>query len=220
MIDFEYDDLISHFIYCTDNLLEDFVILKNMILTKMKKFGLHKSILTILFMSRQHLVSKETEKRQTYKGKRKIENDNQDYEGISTQSIEAKISLKMSLKRIIFSYLFPLRRQRLLSKETDKRQTNKGKLKVENDYQDYDGIITDDLESFLIRLQNQDIKTEDVLSYLRKKLSFKEEQLVEKNNLKHLETYLNPNIYHRDIMNSDARYVHCFYRRRSVYLFL
>ena len=163
MIDFENDDLISHFIYCTDNLLGDFVILKNIILTKMKKFGIQKSIFTTLFLNRQHFVSKKAEKRQTYKGKRKIDNG----------------------------------------------------------YQDDEGCSTDDLESFLSGLRNQKIiQEEDVLGFLRKKLTICEVNLVKNNNFKHLETYLNPNIHDGEIENSEERYVHCFYRRRSVHLSL
>ena len=57
-----------HFIYCSIYLndIEDFETLKNILLTKMKNYGLRESLLTVLFMRRIGLITKEKQK-QAYK---------------------------------------------------------------------------------------------------------------------------------------------------------
>ena len=69
--DFGKDDLMPHFIYCGDHYHhepkyyhhEGKEKLKEIILTKMRKFGIQSSILTLLHMRRYRLVTKETAKK-------------------------------------------------------------------------------------------------------------------------------------------------------------
>ena len=64
--DFGEDDLMPHFIYCGFYYMssqERTEQLKEMILTKMRKYGIQSSILTILNMGRLNLVTKEKVKK-------------------------------------------------------------------------------------------------------------------------------------------------------------
>ena len=85
-----------HFIYCGEYYFEREEKLKEIILTKMRKYGIQSSILTIVNMYRWKLVTKEKVKKAA-----------------------------------------------------------EGKLKNDPDWEDYQGSINDDLERFLINLQNQ-----------------------------------------------------------------
>ena len=67
MVSFENDELITHFIYCgdyykSDHPLDRFMNFKKMFVTKMEKFGIQSSILTILQMERRKLITKEKAK--------------------------------------------------------------------------------------------------------------------------------------------------------------
>ena len=123
-----------HFIYCGDYYLwdeEQRKKLKEMILTKMRKYGIHSSILTMLYMERWNLVTKEKVKKAA-----------------------------------------------------------EGKLKNDPDWKRSKGSINDDLERFIINLQNEnEVKTEFVESYFTPKLTNEELKLVEQGNEEHLKTY-------------------------------
>ena len=93
---FGKNDLMPHFIYCGDYYFEREEKLKEIILTKMRKYGIQSSLLTMLYMARWNLVTKETVKKAA-----------------------------------------------------------EGKLKNEKLWKRYEGSINDDLERFLINLQNQ-----------------------------------------------------------------
>ena len=65
--DFGKDDLMPHFIYCGIHYIypeERREKLKKMILTKMRKYEIQSSILTMIRMERFNLVTKETVKKQ------------------------------------------------------------------------------------------------------------------------------------------------------------
>ena len=66
MSDSGNDELMPHFIYCGFHYL-DFTKLKEIFLNKMRKYGINSSILTMLWMSRVHLMTKEKVKK-AYKG--------------------------------------------------------------------------------------------------------------------------------------------------------
>ena len=87
--DFGKDDLMPHFIYCGDYYLygEQIKKLKEIILTKMRKYGIQLSILTMLSMMRMNLVTKETVKK-AYKGELKNEQDWRNYEGSINDDLE------------------------------------------------------------------------------------------------------------------------------------
>ena len=74
------DDLMPHFIYCGDHCWgESFHRLKEIFLTKMRKYGIQSAILTRLVMYRRKLVTKEKVK-QAYEGKLKNEEEWKHYE--------------------------------------------------------------------------------------------------------------------------------------------
>ena len=112
-----------HFIYCGMHYLsemEQVEKLKEMILKKMKKYGIQSSILTMLDMTRWNLITKEKAKK-----------------------------------------------------------AYKGELKNDPDWEDYEGSINDDLERFLINLQNQkEVKEEDFACFFTPKLTNEELKLV------------------------------------------
>ena len=87
--DFGKDDLMPHFIYCGFYYFieEREEKLKEMILTKMRKYGIESSILTMLHMWRGHLVTKEKVEN-AYKGKLKNDWDWEFYEGSINDDFE------------------------------------------------------------------------------------------------------------------------------------
>ena len=96
IFDFGKDDLVPHFIYCGDYYLcEDRQIqkLKQLILTKMRKYGLQSSILTMLHMVRCNLVTKEKVKNAA-EGKLKNDEDWKSHEG----------SINDDLERFVFNF--------------------------------------------------------------------------------------------------------------------
>ena len=170
IFDFGKDDLMPHFIYCgryyfREN--EQIEKLKEIILTEMRKYEIQSSILTMLWMGRRNLLTKENVKK-AYEGK--LKNDN--------------------------NFQFPV-------------------------WKYYDVSINDDLERFLINLQNQEeVKDERVSSFFTPKLTNEELELVQEGNEEHLNTYLyyidgkNPDVDVEEMKKSDSKskYVHvnCF----------
>ena len=147
--DFGKDDLMPHFIYCGGFYFVREEELKERILTKMIKYGVQSSILTMLTMERQNLVTQETVKKAA-----------------------------------------------------------EGQLKNDPDWEDYEGSINDDLEKFLINLQNQkEMKYEFVKSFFTPKLTNEEMKLVQEENAEHLKTYFdyeNPDYGNSDYGNPDV----------------
>ena len=148
-----------HFIYCGDyyswGRREK---LKEIILTKMREYGIQSSILTMLNMKRIKLVTKETVKK-----------------------------------------------------------AYKGKLKDDIDWKDYEESINDDLEKYLIKLQNpEEVNYEEVSSFFTPKLTNGELKLVQEKNEKHLSKYMYPypDVGVQEMKQSDSKskYVHghCF----------
>ena len=163
--DFGDDDLMPHFIYCGFHYFswEQIKKLKEIILTKMRKYGIQSSILTMLRMWRYNLVTKEKVKK-----------------------------------------------------------AYKGELKNDEDWKDYEGSINDDLERFLINLQNpKEVKKELVNSFFTPKLTNEELKFVQERNQEHLRTYAvhyididyidrNPDVDVEEMKKSDSKskYVH------------
>ena len=107
-------------------------------------------------------------------------------------------------------------RRNLITKEKVKK-AYKGELKNEPGWDDYAGSINDDLERFLINLQNQEeVKDESVQSFFTPKLTNEELKLVQEGNKEHLKSYadhfraLNPDVDVEEMKKSDSRskYVH------------
>ena len=169
--DFGDDDLMPHFIYCGYHYFyseERREKLKEIILTKMRKYEIQSSILTRLMMTRLYLMTRET---------------------------------------VI--------------------NVAEGKLKKDLEWRNYEGSINDDLERFLINLQNKnEIKPELVESFFTPKLTNEELKLVEEGNEEHLNTYsdhfygLNPDVDVEEMKKSDSKskYVYGSCWRRTILL--
>ena len=107
-------------------------------------------------------------------------------------------------------------RLNLITKEKAKK-AYKGELKNDPDWEDYEGSINDDLERFLINLQNQEeVKYQFVKSFFTPKLTNEEMKLVQDRNEEHLKTYSlhfyggNPDVDIKEMNESDSKskYVH------------
>ena len=113
-------------------------------------------------------------------------------------------------------------RRNLITKEKVKKAAE-GKLKNDPEWKEYKGSINDDLERFLINLQNQKhanflvtAEYEYVESYFTPKLTNKELKLVQEGNEEHLKSYAeycvgrNPDVDVEEMKKSDsnAKYVH------------
>ena len=107
-------------------------------------------------------------------------------------------------------------RWNLVTKEKVKKAAE-GKLKTDSDWKDYKGSINDDLERFLINLQNQkEVKQEVVQSFFTPKLTNEELKLLKEGNEEHLKSYIdhfigeNPDVDVEEMKKSDSKskYVH------------
>ena len=117
-------------------------------------------------------------------------------------------------------------RWNLVTKEKMKK-AYKGKLKDSEGWVDEEESINDDLERFMIDLQNQkEVKDENVYSFFTPKLTNEELKLVQEGNKEHLETYWdhclggNPDVDVEEMKKSDSksRYVHASCWRRTMQL--
>ena len=162
-----------HFIYCGDFIAyEDEEVrsigylnqqirerIKEIFLEKMREYKIRSSVLTMLFMERSHLITKEKVKR-AYKGELKNDDD---------WNITRQISVE--------------------------------------------GSIHDDLEGFLINLQDsKEVEDESVGSFFTPKLTDEEMELVQHGNKEYLKTYRlrNPDVDDLEMQKSDSKskYVH------------
>ena len=118
-----------------------------------------------------------------------------------------------------------MERLNLITKEKVKK-AYKGELKNESFWKDYEGSINDDLERFLINLQNQEeVKYEVVRSFFTPKLTNEELKLVQDRNEEHLKTYwyhsfndVNPDVDEVEMNESDSKskYVHGTCHRETI----
>jgi len=93
MVDFGANDMMPHFIYCYGRFLfdDDIEKLKEIILKKMREYGIQSSILTMLHMRRRNLITKEKSK-QAAQGKLKNEPIWKDYEGSINDDLDSFIN--------------------------------------------------------------------------------------------------------------------------------
>ena len=159
-----------HFIYCYGEHFyysdAQFEKLKEIILRKMREYGIPSSILTMLNMERRYLITQEKSK-----------------------------------------------------------EAAEGKLKNDPDWEDYEGSINDDLDSFVNNLQNpKEIDYEEVWSFFTPKLTKEELKLVEQKNEEHMKTYVEfvPDVGIEEMKTSDSKdkYVLSGCKRRTVFLTL
>ena len=96
---------------------------------------------------------------------------------------------KYGIQSSILTFL-AMRRKRLVTKEKVKKAAE-GKLKNDQDWKYYEQSVNDDLERFLINLQNQmEVKTETTGSFFTPKLTNEELKLVKEGDKEHLKTYM------------------------------
>ena len=115
-------------------------------------------------------------------------------------------------------------RRNLVTKEEVKKAAE-GKLKNDINWHLYKGSINDDLERFLINLQNKnEIEVEIVWSFFTPKLTNEELKLIKEGNKEHLNTYWdyyhgwNPDVNVEEMKksNSKSKYVHANIYRRTI----
>ena len=90
MIDSGAKDMMPHFIYCYYYFFA-FEKLKEIILGKMQKYGIQASILTMLYMQRSRLITKEKSK-QAAEGKLKNDPEWEHYEGSIMDDLESFVN--------------------------------------------------------------------------------------------------------------------------------
>ena len=122
-----------------------------------------------------------------------------------------------------------MNRWKLVTKEKVKKAAE-GKLRNDPDWLYYKESINDDLERFLINLQNQkEVKSENVRSFFTPKLTNEELKLVKEGNKEHLKTYSqydfrgeNPDVDVEEMKKSDSKskYVHGYCLRWTIPLTL
>ena len=131
----------------------------------------------------------------------------------SRKSLEEILLEKMRKYRIQSALLTVLNmyRWKVVTKEKVK-QAYEGKLKNDEEWNDYQQSIGDDLDTFFTNLQSQkEIKNEVVGRFFLPKLTEDELKLVEQRNEQHLSTYsehyfqLNPDVDPEEMKKSDSR---------------
>ena len=112
IFDFGKNDLMAHFIYCGSHYFyrkEQRQKLEKMILTKMKKYGIQSLVLTMLWMMRRNLVTKEKVKKAA--GKLKNEDLWKDCEGSINDDLERFFINLQNQKEVeyegVFSFFTP-----------------------------------------------------------------------------------------------------------------
>ena len=103
------NDMVPHFIYCFSYGF-DFKKFKEIILKKMRKYGIQSSLLTILYMQRSRLITKEKSK-QAAEGKLKNDPDWEDYEGSINDDLDLFINNLQNSNEVedekVYSFFLP-----------------------------------------------------------------------------------------------------------------
>ena len=137
IVDFGKDDLMPHFIYCGPfyfSIQERIEKLKEMILTKMRKYGIQSSILTMLHMRRKNLVTKEKVKKAA-EGKLKNELYWEDYEGSINDDLERFFINLQNRKELKYEKIFSFFTPKLTNEEL--KLVQEGNEEHLNTYLDY-----------------------------------------------------------------------------------
>ena len=131
---------------------------------------------------------------------------------------------KFGIRSLVLTTL-NMRRSKLVTNEKVKK-AYKGEL--QKHYSSWEeGSINDDLEKFIINLQNKnEMKEEFVSSFFTPKLKNEEMKLIRDRNLKHLMTYefyddgMNPDVDVEEMKKSDSKskYVHVNCERTTIHL--
>ena len=138
--DFGEDDLMPHFIYCGFHYLnskERREKFKEIILTKMRKYGIQSSILTMLYMARRNLVTKETVKKAA-EGKLKNVKLWKHYEGSINDDLEKLLinlqNQKEMREEVVYSFFTPKLKNEELKRVEERNEEH---LKTYTDYMVY-----------------------------------------------------------------------------------
>ena len=110
MSDITKGDLMPHFIYCYGKYGPDFERSKILIQTKMRKYGIQSAILTMLFMFRRNLVTKEKAKALADGKLKKYPEQSPRYNGSINDDLESYFQNFRNQKiknEIVLSYFFP-----------------------------------------------------------------------------------------------------------------
>ena len=101
MVDFGKNDMMPHFIYCFGDyyIHYDFKTLKEIILEKMREYGIQSSILTTLSMRRRNLITKE-KSNEAAEGKLKKELGWEDFKGSINDDLDSFVSNLQSSEEI------------------------------------------------------------------------------------------------------------------------
>ena len=99
MVNFGNDELKPHFIYCGDYYFESerYEIFEKMFLTKMKKFGIKSSMLTMLYMWRYNIITKE---KANEASEGKLKDERGDYEVSINDDLEMFLNNILNSKEI------------------------------------------------------------------------------------------------------------------------
>ena len=136
------------------------------------------------------------------------------YSGPRIQRLRGILLTKMKsygIQSAVFTRVF-MSRLNLVTKETVKK-AYKGAMQNDKNWKYYQGSINDDLETFIINMQDQkSIKEEMAGSFFTPKLTEEEMKLVEVRNEEHLRTYsahsvfqLNPDVDVDEMKRSNSR---------------
>ena len=110
MVEFGKNDMMPHFIYCYGDYWLSHKKLKEIILKKMRKYGIQSSVLTTLVMRREYLITKEKSK-QAAEGKLKNEPDWEYYEGSINDDLDSFVNNLHNSEKIdneyVSSFLLP-----------------------------------------------------------------------------------------------------------------
>ena len=112
MVDFRKNDMMPHFIFCHSAIMIDFTNekLEEIILEKMRKYGIQSSILTSLYMYRKYLITKEKSK-QAAEGKLKNDPDWKNYEGSINDDLDSFVNKLQNSEEIddeeVWSFFTP-----------------------------------------------------------------------------------------------------------------
>ena len=142
IFDFGQEDLMPHFIYCGDYYFfnERIEKLREMLLAKMRKYGIQSSILTMLCMARWNLVTKEKAKKAA-EGKLKNDEEWKDYEGSINDDLE-RFFTNLQNQEEEYEYVLSFFTPKLTNEELKLVQVgNKEHLKTYLDY--YFGVNPD-----------------------------------------------------------------------------
>ena len=119
MVDFGKNDMMPHFIYCYGDdfyYFENFEKLKEILLRKMREYGIPSSILTTLMMTRINLITKEKSKEAA---EEKLKNDPlwKDYKGSINDDLDSFVNNLQNSEIIDNEYVLSFFTTKLTKKE-------------------------------------------------------------------------------------------------------